>query len=1104
MAKVFRLHDGPNGTGWFISKPLTNDDLKTIKTDSKEVATSIPSPYARIDLFKSAFRWVAENEIEGKTAYHRLVSDALDVAQLFYLSKTYSNLIEIISWNPKTRFSKLIEGGYSQKQAELAATLKLFWEQDSLSSAQKSNRILYNFENTDRIYLIISKETKQVIGGTSPASLFFAAPDVREVASHLNIRCGKDVLFDKEYFSLAKRDPSFIKLIYNYSKQPDFTRIFPEFFSYIERIRFDYLEPDLRRLVTNLGQESLSNYPVCGVLNNPQDPCEFLGITLRIQEHNVSKISETSDFAINSELSINGHRPLILPNEIFARHWIYTTEGIYWQETNRVPERNLHSQTESRLPYQQDSYFWLSIGNFLEDKIIELPYSIDESKFLTCGAKKYLLPLTATYFEYFLAESASRQLRLVELAGGGVEARLEIPVRGGEILFKKIYNNTDKVSLDVHLAILPFIRIKEFSFDYTLGISERRADSRASISIICFEKGEKHESSEPVLRSKDGIQTYYYKTTKNFDLVQLHCGLFKGAVIPIWYNPGIHDNQVHFAIDFGTTNTHIEYKYGANESVPLDCNQTISFWQPLISMRDSTILPLYFTNIDSFEKELMPLITSSNSSSKFGFPIRTAVAFNKSANFNEKLELFQHINNYFFYEQKLKPLHLEFKADIKWGNYSDTKDESLVQSYIEYLLKIVYYKTLILGENPKSATICWFYPVSMDEYEKGIFTKAWNNSYRKVFNNEPHDNVINGIPESLAPYLYYRSSIIGQSLSIDVGGGSTDIAFFDGNTSQAKIISSVKFAGNAIFGDGFPTPALRNNADFNGFVNLFGEKALNKMPQSEIKELLKYILDSSKNSSDFSSLLFSYERFSDNNFSYTNLLQTEKSIKLVILVFYAAIAYYSAILAKKESICSPKNILLSGTGAKTAWILDPSQGFKNLCNLFSFYFEKINHGDDKNMSISLSPIPKEITCKGALKVGINESVTLNKIKFWIGGKENDMWAKSIDKETECILAPKYKDIDQVAKSDITKSILDFYSILDEFVSRINLSAVFNIDPAAYELFKEMRRENIDDYLSRGLIAFNKNKENHIEESLFFYPLIGILNQLAYQLSIYKS
>ena len=66
--------------------------------------------------------------------------------------------------------------------------------------------------------------------------------------------------------------------------------------------------------------------------------------------------------------------------------------------------------------------------------------------------------------------------------------------------------------------------------------------------------------------------------------------------------------------------------------------------------------------------------------------------------------------------------------------------------------------------------------------------------------------------------------------------------------------------------------------------------------------------------------------------------------------------------------------------------------------------------------------------------------------------------------------------------------------------RVNLSSIYGIDPNAYDLFKEMRSENLPSYLKRGLNTFHKDKTSNIEETLFFYPLIGVLNSLAFKLS----
>ena len=140
-------------------------------------------------------------------------------------------------------------------------------------------------------------------------------------------------------------------------------------------------------------------------------------------------------------------------------------------------------------------------------------------------------------------------------------------------------------------------------------------------------------------------------------------------------------------------------------------------------------------------------------------------------------------------------------------------------------MKLVFYKTLLLGGDTTQAKIIWFYPVSMDgaensDGELGVFIRIWGEVFMKVFGLNTTENLIR-MPESIAPYLYYKPSVEGLSLSIDIGGGSSDIAVFDEQHDNAILISSFKFAGNAIFGDGFPTKEFKNNSDRNGFVKSF-------------------------------------------------------------------------------------------------------------------------------------------------------------------------------------------------------------------------------------------------------------------------------------------
>ena len=90
MAKVLRLHKGAADTigNWDTSVKIGTKAIDSIAdpigANDKHELTSIPSPFARMDLVKRAFKIVAEGSLEGKTAYHKLVSDCLDVGQIFF------------------------------------------------------------------------------------------------------------------------------------------------------------------------------------------------------------------------------------------------------------------------------------------------------------------------------------------------------------------------------------------------------------------------------------------------------------------------------------------------------------------------------------------------------------------------------------------------------------------------------------------------------------------------------------------------------------------------------------------------------------------------------------------------------------------------------------------------------------------------------------------------------------------------------------------------------------------------------------------------------------------------------------------------------------
>jgi hypothetical protein len=379
---------------------------------------------------------------------------------------------------------------------------------------------------------------------------------------------------------------------------------------------------------------------------------------------------------------------------------------------------------------------------------------------------------------------------------------------------------------------------------------------------------------------------------------------------------------------------------------------------------------------------------------------------------------------------------------------------------------------------------------------------VWQNAYKKIFKLDDNEN-IKAVPESIAPYLHYRTAYPGLSLSVDIGGGSSDIAVFKNASNSPEFISSFKFAGNAIFGDGFPYGAFANSSDNNGFVKAYRKSIENTILKGSQRELILLdILESRKDSADFSSFLFSLENEQDIKFNYTEFLKQDRKLKLPILIFYGAIIYYSASLLLKQGTTEiPKNILFSGTASKTIKIIDTQAGNPNISNLFKYFFKQVMGLETGQINIALAENPKEITCKGVLRADLGGDLIDCPVVFWLGGNDKSVWSKALNKSTDIAETPYYRDLETGDnKILIENSINHFFDLLDDYFRGVSLEANFGIDSAAYLKFKQMRSRNIKDFLEQGLKAFYKSPEKHIEETLFFYPLIGILNKLVFELA----
>ena len=149
MSKIFRLGEGPRTYTDWSESPSFPYDRKNIQdpdgaTAEKEI-TSIPSPFARIDLIKNAFREVCDNQdLDGHTIFHKMVSDALDIGEIFFNIDRFNDKVEIITWNPASCIKEMrnstLEGHH--------------YLGDVLDKYLVSDAKAYNFASMQNIYIL--------------------------------------------------------------------------------------------------------------------------------------------------------------------------------------------------------------------------------------------------------------------------------------------------------------------------------------------------------------------------------------------------------------------------------------------------------------------------------------------------------------------------------------------------------------------------------------------------------------------------------------------------------------------------------------------------------------------------------------------------------------------------------------------------------------------------------------------------------------------------------------------------------------------------------------------------------------------------------------
>lgn len=1150
--KIYRLHEAiATNTDWHETGRLSEAQVQTIK-DPADASysipiTSIPSPFGRVFLVKNSFEKVnawangSLSRLTGETIYHRLVSETLDLAEMFFNFDNFKAAgvnLDILVWNKSEQLSKL-RASFSDQHKLLARTLDLFWK-DVMG-------------DVDRMYIF--RKNFQVIGGTSASTLFFTTPNEQNLFSSTEapIKMGNDVLFDHKFTPLFQRDKHFQTFLYVwFEAHPILKHRMPMFNTYLGHSLKMLFQQDQALAneiagILNSGQAAAQarlqqNY----TLANVSGPGTVIMILPEVYWYKAKSnviSGDSSDFVVGSfdQAAVNtkaktDKKPLLLQDrfDLPLTYW-----GGKWEAKTTVPAFDERLPEQRILPGMHVQYPYLTVSDFLEPYLMELPYSLNDAKFFdgnlqgfSKGNKvekvdpdnAFLLPISRRFFDYFDAADLRRQLfdgtrvfTLTKINADSIKATLRLPIKANNqfITFERTYtrgvqpdlagNKGAIVSAPVNMGFFPFLRDVP---QRRVAIIERDNENATPYELRFYRQNSAdfvtpaQQTTRSTRQKGHEAHSRYFAMNEAFDYIEVKKGNYTALLVPMFPNHIQGGKAFTFAVDFGTSNSHIEYAEGNSAPQPFNITETeeqiAMLHNPDWDIRTPREIQEYFLY------EMIPRRIGS----EFRFPTRTALAEIQDANFNGALLTFGDFNPALYYEKYRNIDQNIIHTSLKWGGGNDATRQKRVRAYIESLLMMMRNKVLINGGNISATRIIWFYPASMSQFVLAQLQDIWRSLHQQYFPAAP---ALVSYSESEAPYYHCSAGLpsIHPSINIDIGGGSTDVVVFQ--RDQPKLLTSFRFAGGALFGNAYTKGASLDNGFVKHFmppVELF--LASNYYSLFNLNSVFNQLKDPLKNvSADLVSFFFSLDSQSNSqiaanhlDFSFAQLLRQDTDFKVMYYLFFGAQMYHIAHLMKSVGLEMPQHIFFSGNGSRVLSLLDITPNWSSLNRIAALIFEKIYetpmHKD--GIQVHRNDQPKEATCKGGIKkltltaFGTQDSAISNVV--YVGDEQRTIVSETGGNYQGVRM--KYAGIDNSMRESVVEEVRRCLRLLLQQIPNEFNVGNFGVPIGKMQSYYAVLDHSLDGFLQAGLLerAETTSQEATIEETLFFYPLIGALHRLG--------
>ncbi|MDD3563140.1 MAG: hypothetical protein PHR32_05650 [Candidatus Cloacimonetes bacterium] len=1044
-----------------------------VSQQAKANVTSIPSPWARMLLFKEAI--MDKNHI----LHMEVMSNILDVIELIF----YEDMLT------------------------LTLTAKEIHISDEPTN-NKLRKVLYDLHPENladiSITLIIASRGSEtfVVAGTSQYTMFFTPLDLK--VQNKFMRYFKDVPVP-----LSER-PS-------------------DFQIYINKILIPNLSED-GRYSGMVNAFNLSN-GICkgsdqGLADNSKygvsDLSHQCGLSSILKRYTINDISSCnllrpSKAGIRSPLVIDESSGL--KGKSYYNNYLFN--GDYTFSTLRIMDRK-------SLPGEDVVYPWvLPKHDFLEPVIIKYKYKMND-KFLVLGENtdvyEYALPLKKEFFDYFDPEDVDKYLTIREMGANQVRVKLEIPVQNGKVIevtrdylghYTKStdenvildYDSSDSNTPLPHIVIWPNLSPEDWKDPYYGFVYGKRYGDTVNTEQISLEFlddnlenvkfGQSRKTRALEIFRFENLPTYvslrHIESGSQAFLILDHKLLNK-------HKPTVNDAVV--GMDFGTSHTNIAIKYNNKTSILKYSsnfkgkNLNDKDFITLIQFSDKQVGADQIPDLikSNLEQYFMPNCLSEISDAQsVNFPLPTMVATEKNASAEALLRTSINFSKYKYVPYALPASQInkemQVMTDLKWNHELNTQNAA--KEYLKVLLSLVKYELIRNGVNLASVKYIWAYPKAFSEVDIVKYKTMWN----KLLQNQN----VESTDESKAALLYfdYKKDLNmfapSMSIVIDVGGGSSDISVWsDGNV---HLLYSSLWAGRNLVG--VPTG---DNAD-----------GSHSVIYSALKNGFPAIAQKYSNLEDYQTHLnFMLSSISDADLAQHMQTREFFKVRFLIIYFFSSLLFEIGLQSKRFLTGINKiDICLAGNGSRFAcWSCgDPGK----IAELEAEIYRKVIRQAmliDETVQINFIPSREQ---KNEVAIGLCEG-------------DNDLLIQSADEEPYVAesLSLKGKDVDfdtlikefdemikdngNTINIDMKGSeILRFHSVLFNILKGTNLYMQdLKHDPKLADL-NRITQTIIRDWDNligsvRNEVIDNKSKLNSISSSIFILGMQGIIDRLHNYLS----